>query len=267
MNNARWQIPDIEVIEVMAFQDLFERAPRSLKDMGVFECRQIGTGLAISFPSAPVRGLNRIFGMSCQEDLEIAHSWMSDRRGSRWLQVDDSLMPSGTNRWIHACDLTEDKNGLAKLRRSAPDATLPLPPSIVVRKAQVHEATSFAGLMCEGFGLPADMIELWSAIVGQSGWSCFIADYDGVPAGTAAMYACGGLAWFGGGSTLAPFRNKGVQKALINARLNEGGAMGVREFAVETDQPQSGEPNISNDNLKRTGFQTAYLRKAYLFAE
>jgi len=59
----------------------------------------------------------------------------------------------------------------------------------------------------------------------------------------------------------------GAQKALINARLNEGLAKGFSLFAVGTAQPQEGQPNSSFANLTRAGFGLSYVRKNYVLPD
>ena len=79
------------------------------------------------------------------------------------------------------------------------------------------------------------------------------------------MYSAGGLAWLGGGTALPAFRGKGVQKALISARLNHGAMIGVRSFAVEVEAPWPGIPSYSFDNLSSYGFDRVYIRDNFEF--
>jgi len=92
----------------------------------------------------------------------------------------------------------------------------------------------------------------------------FAVDGDN-PVGTAAMYRSGTYAWLGGGTTLPESRNRGVQKALIQSRIEHGLGNGVSTFAVETSEPVVGEPNISFDNLRKVGFRQAFHRKNFKF--
>lgn len=91
----------------------------------------------------------------------------------------------------------------------------------------------------------------------------FFALDDETPIGTGAMYVSGSYAWLGGGTTVPEFRNRGVQKALIQARTDYGIAQGVLTFVVETEVPSAGKLNISYDNLRKMGFQHAYNRKNF----
>jgi hypothetical protein len=122
-------------------------------------------------------------------------------------------------------------------------------------------------MMCAGFNFPANLMALWSAIVGKEGWSCFFAELNGSTIATGAIYISDGWAWLGGGATVPEFRNRGAQKALIAARLNEGAIQGVKSFVVETAQPTASDPNISHANLIATGFEQIYTRMNYRFSD
>ena len=78
------------------------------------------------------------------------------------------------------------------------------------------------------------------------------------------MFASGSFAWLGGGTTVPSFRNRGAQKALIQARLEEGAARGVSTFVVETEVPSAKKASISNDNLAKMGFVHIYNRRNFI---
>ena len=82
---------------------------------------------------------------------------------------------------------------------------------------------------------------------------------------TGAMYASDAWAWLGGGATVPEFRNRGAQKALIAARVNEGAIHGVKTFVVETAEPSAGTKNISHENLVAMGFARVYTRMNFRF--
>ncbi|TCR98708.1 hypothetical protein EV281_10898 [Rhizobium sp. BK418] len=119
-------------------------------------------------------------------------------------------------------------------------------------------------MMCAGFGFPQSLTDLWAAIVGRHRWSCFYALDGETPVGTGAMFASGSIAWLGGGTTVPSFRNRGAQKALIQARVQEGADHGVSTFVVETEVPSADKPNISNANLAKMGFVHTYNRSNFL---
>lgn len=264
---SRQMVPEEELIEVKAFIDLFMIAPQTFVDQAEFRCMPLAGGCAISLPSAPAIGLNRVLGIVAPEDLDMACEWMSKRAGRRYLQMNAATAPQRTHDWTRKRGLVAQGHGWAKLRRTAPSTPLIHSGEVATRQVNVTEAEIFGSMMCAGFHFSANLTPLWSAIVGKDGWSCFFAELDGRPIATGAMYAADGFAWLGGGSTVPEFRNRGAQKALIAARLNQGASQGVQTFVVETAQPSADEPNISHANLIAAGFEQIYTRMNYRFPD
>lgn len=93
------------------------------------------------------------------------------------------------------------------------------------------------------------------AMAAVPGFSAWMARVDGQPAGGASLVICDDLALFCGDGTLPSFRHRGVQAALLRARLAHALAAGCRLAAICT-QPGSG----SQRNAERQGFRVAYAR-------
>lgn len=254
---------DEEAIEVKAFVDLYNVSPARLKCEEHFDCMPINGGCAISLPSAPAIGLNRVLGLMSLNDLEQAYEWMHGKSGDRFVQINIDRAPLGTKDWILAKGLHEYGVGWAKLVHDGSSPNLSGPDTIRTRRVRAEEATLFGSMVCKGFNFPSTLAPLWSAIVGKGGWSCFFALNGDNPVGTAAMYVSGTCAWLGGGTTIPEFRNRGSQKALIRSRIEHGCRSGVSRFAVETLAPADGEPNISFENLRKVGFRYAFHRKNF----
>ena len=83
----------------------------------------------------------------------------------------------------------------------------------------------------------------------------FLAECDGQPAGTGSLVIEGGVALLAGASTVPAFRRRGVQLALLGARLRHAVNVGC-DLAMITTQPGSG----SQRNAERHGFRIAYTR-------
>lgn len=253
-----------DAIEAKAFMDLYHAAHGKLPGEEQFECISIHGGCAISLPRAPAIGLNRILGLGTPEDLEEAYAWMSSKAGNRFLQVNVDAATDELKHWIQSKGMAAYGPGWAKLRRDASAGSLPPSGDVKTRKVRPDQAELFGAMMCAGFSFPENLAALWSSIVGRDGWSCFFALDGEIPAGTGAMFASGSFAWLGGGTTVPSFRNRGAQKALIHARLQEGAVQGVSTFVVETEAPSPEKANISNANLTKMGFVHCYNRSNFI---
>jgi GNAT superfamily N-acetyltransferase len=85
--------------------------------------------------------------------------------------------------------------------------------------------------------------------------ACFFAWIDGQPAGGGGMYVHEGVAEFGGASTRPEFRRRGVQTALLHARLAAARVQGC-DLAMAVTSPGS----ASQRNIERVGFRLAYTK-------
>jgi GNAT superfamily N-acetyltransferase len=83
----------------------------------------------------------------------------------------------------------------------------------------------------------------------------YLARFEGVPAGGGSMHLAGGIAQLTGAGTVPAFRRRGIQSALLSARLADATAAGG-EVAVITVQPGS----RSQQNAQRRGFGLLYSR-------
>ena len=93
------------------------------------------------------------------------------------------------------------------------------------------------------------------AIASTSGFSGLLACIEGSPAGGASLRCSEGIAQLCGAATLPEFRRRGVQAALLSARLASASAAGC-DLAVVTVQPGS----KSQQNAQKLGFELLYAR-------
>jgi ribosomal protein S18 acetylase RimI-like enzyme len=83
----------------------------------------------------------------------------------------------------------------------------------------------------------------------------YLARLDGKPAGGGSMHIVDGIAQLTGAGTAPAFRRRGIQNALLSARLADATAAGC-DIAVITVQPGS----KSHQNAQRRGFDLLYSR-------
>ncbi|MEV4624324.1 GNAT family N-acetyltransferase [Asanoa sp. NPDC049573] len=91
-------------------------------------------------------------------------------------------------------------------------------------------------------------------LVSVPGAICYLALLDGAVAGAASMRMAEGVAQFGA-ATLPAYRRRGIQTALLSARVADAAAAGC-DIAVVTTQPGS----TSQHNVQRRGFDLLYTR-------
>jgi hypothetical protein len=102
----------------------------------------------------------------------------------------------------------------------------------------------------------ADMIrELTSLNVKRTGGLSFLAEFDGQPIATGAMFIHDGVALLAGASTIPEGRRQGAQLALLESRLRYAAERGC-DIAMMCALPGS----ASQRNAERQGFRIAYTR-------
>ena len=136
-----------------------------------------------------------------------------------------------------------------------------------IERASRRDARRYARLATRGFGGGGTIANVF-----EVGWrrqierdarvAAFIGSVDGVDAATGVMLVRPKIAGLYSGSVLKRFRGRGIQNAMIAARVAHGWAHGVRTFYSWSD-PDS----ASAENLRDEGFRTRfevhwYTRKA-----
>jgi GNAT superfamily N-acetyltransferase len=142
-------------------------------------------------------------------------------------------------------------------------AVLPSAPAtegLRVRRIDADEVDLWAGVSAEGWSsesaeLAGFVLEMGKITARSENAFCFLAELDGQPAGAGAMTISEGTALLAGASTIAPARRKGVQRALLEARLRLAAEQGC-DLVMIGAQPGS----ASQRNAERQGFRIAYTR-------
>ena len=137
----------------------------------------------------------------------------------------------------------------------------PRPQSVArfeVARARPSDAVRYAKLATKGFGGSGPIGDVF-----ERGWTrqirrdrrvaAFIGSVNGRPAATGVVITRPQIAGFYSGSVLRHYRGRGIQNAMIAARLAHGWARGVRTFYSWTD-PES----HSAHNLRDEGFRTRF---------
>lgn len=134
-----------------------------------------------------------------------------------------------------------------------------LPPGIVVCPIAYDEAGLWARVAFKG-GLDSEDAEpSRSAVIAAYPYmaqtTCYLAWIGGEAAGAGTLSLHDGLAELFGASTRVPFRNRGVQAALLASRLAEAQRQGCDLAAVHTEPGSA-----SQRNVERMGFRLAYTK-------
>jgi GNAT superfamily N-acetyltransferase len=134
------------------------------------------------------------------------------------------------------------------------------PDGVIVRVAGVEEAASWAQINARGWGhehpeLMDFLGEFGPVAFAREHTVNFIAELDGRPGAAGALSLYGGVALFAGATTLPEMRRRGLQTALLEARLRYASEHGYDLAMMVTEAGSQ-----SQRNAERKGFRIAYTR-------
>ncbi|HYH94350.1 GNAT family N-acetyltransferase [Hyalangium sp.] len=131
------------------------------------------------------------------------------------------------------------------------------PSGLEVRPLRPGEEEPWARGIFEAFtdSVPQDpaLLQLMLPATRAEGTTCFIALIDGEPAGGGTVAVHDGIATLSGAGVKRAFRRRGLQTALVRARLDFAARQGC---TVASSGTQPG--TTSQHNLERLGFRIAY---------
>ncbi len=161
--------------------------------------------------------------------------------------------------------LTSFENVLGCALTAAPERVMPA--GVEVRPSGAEEFGAWLDVVAEGTAhpdtqglpwheeFPREMIIGAERDLAAAGAVRYAALRDGIIAGGATMRIADGIAQLTGAATAPAHRRRGVQTALLSARLDDAAALGC-DVAVITTQPGS----KSQQNAQRQGFDLLYTR-------
>jgi GNAT superfamily N-acetyltransferase len=147
------------------------------------------------------------------------------------------------------------------------DLDYPTPPGVEVRPSADDELETWLDVITDGFAhpdeqgvashedFPRDVIANAERDFAAAGVVRYAALLDGVLAGGGSFRIAEGVAQLAGAATAPAYRRRGVQTALLSARLADAAQAGC-DIAVVTTQPGS----KSQQNVQRRGFDLLYTR-------
>ena len=258
-----------DALEARAMADIYAAAPPS-----AFELRAetVAGATLLLAPRIPASFFNRAIGLGVFEPAtegaldEILERGAAARPRDFWLHLNPVAKPAQLADWLAARGLaTPPRRTWAKFLRG-PEPYAARPTALRVRTAQARDAGAIAEVVCAAFGMPAFLASWFAALVGRPGWTFVVAETDGRIAATGAVFIEGSSAWLGVGATLADYRNRGAQSALLAARIALAADACCTVIATETGESIAGEVNPSLNNIRRAGFVQVCSRLNYALA-
>jgi len=170
--------------------------------------------------------------------------------------ADASLIEHYRERGYH---VSEFSNVMVRPVEKSGAAAAALPAGIEIQKMADGEIDLWTLTVAQGFAehfpVTQEILSIMRLFANGKNTECYFARVDGKIAGGATLALRGRIAGLFGASTLPQFRNRGVQTALLLARMQRAAERSC-ELAMSIALPGS----ASQRNITRRGFRTLYTR-------
>lgn len=168
-------------------------------------------------------------------------------------QLTDALTHSGLKRGRSWMKFQRDARPI-----EAPETEL------TIREIDARDAEAFGRVVAPCFDMSATFGQILAAAVPLDNWHVFMAFYGDTPAGAGCLITYNGVGLLDMGATQADFRRRGVQGAVMAARINKAAELGLNRLFTETGEAVEGEAQHSYGNILRYGFTEWYARYNYM---
>lgn len=209
----------------------------------------------------------------------LAHGFDGPLTAARVAQIIESYARHGIHRFLlQWCPLAEPMDAdrvlqaagfqprtrMARMYRPAEAVPLPVT-AHEIRQVVPADREVFGTFLATAHEGPAALAPGFSSTIGCPGWRHYFAMTEDRPVSGAALYIRGSVAWCGLAGTLPEARGRGAHGLLLAARVRDAAQAGCRWVVCDTMEDTVTHPNPSFRNMRRAGFETAYLRTNYLF--
>jgi GNAT superfamily N-acetyltransferase len=251
----------IEAVEAASIENAVRAVQRRRPDLGVAVATIAGGRAGFLDPTmrlSRAAGLG-MSGPVSREDVEALEAFYASRGADARVVVSPFAHPSlFEHLGERGFQLSSLDSVLVRLvRRLTPaDEAGPAHPGIAVHRAADAAAwvrLSLTGFAPEGSGPAMERAPYYEAGFENAGCVFLTAEVDGVAAGGGALLVADGIGYFFAASTLPAYRGRGVQTALLAARLALAAEAGCDLGYMVTDAGSA-----SQRNFERAGFTTAY---------
>jgi GNAT superfamily N-acetyltransferase len=153
------------------------------------------------------------------------------------------------------------------LYRSVEEPATADPPNIRVRMIGPEDGPLWAQVSARGWTnehpeFRETIQQLGAVAAARNGSACFLAELNGQPGAAGALSIHDGVALFGGSATIPAMRRRGLQAALLEARMRFAFEHGC-DLAMMVAEAASN----SQRNAERQGFRIAYTRFKWRLAK
>jgi GNAT superfamily N-acetyltransferase len=259
---------NLDTIEHQAFEAWFRAA--MAVDTGSFRWTRFRQGDALCYGSAtePSILVNRVLNLGSEytptlEQLIDIRTIYSNAGISRFfLHVVPEKLGSDYEALLTEAGF-EKYRGWMKFERGTGEVE-PVTTDLSICRAGPESAADFASIVGYAFDFGHGFQPAIAALFDDPNWHLYMSFNGDQPAGTGGMYMKDSVAYLGFGATHPDFRRRGGQTALLSTRIQTALDAGCTSIVTMTGEAVPGDEQHSYSNIRRAGFEEAYLRENWI---
>jgi MOSC domain-containing protein YiiM/GNAT superfamily N-acetyltransferase len=145
-------------------------------------------------------------------------------------------------------------------------ADVPLPDGVVIRRLEPHEGGLYASVPSGNpnpggmaAGAPNPWPQVYQELATRRARQLFLGEINGVPVANGSLHVSGGVGWLRGALTAPEARGRGIQSALIAARVRAAAEAGCDLVGASAEPESVSARNLLRLGMRRLGRQTSYV--------
>lgn len=243
--------------------------PNGFRDAYGIQVERLGGAVLLMATQSDNLALNRTLAHGFDEPLTAARLGQIVAGYARHgvqrflLQWCPLAEPADADKALRAAGF-QPRTRMVRMYRTAETVALPST-RLEIQRVDPADREVFGAFLAGAHEGPAALAPGFSSTIGRPGWQHYFATTEGRPISGAALYVRGSIAWCGLAGTLPESRGRGAHGLLLAARVRDAARAGCRWVVCDTMEDTTERPNPSYRNMRRAGFETAYLRTNYLF--
>ncbi len=258
----------VRTVHDALYTDFLTAAPKEWARVHQVVIERVADALIALGPAAPTLDLNAVMGLGTSrpgtpEVVERILARVRESGASVYsVQIEPAARPRELPHWLEERGLRAGRGWSVMVRDVSP------PPRVAtelrVERIGAAQAEQFVAVALGAFAMPPVLAPLFAAPVGREGWLHYLAFDGSLPVACAVLFVHDDVGWLGIDGTLPSHRRRGAQGALQARRIRDGALQGCRLLVTESDEPLPEEENTSFNNMRRVGFEPAYVCANYV---
>ncbi len=263
-------IINIEKQEARYWSEYYKACEEEIVEKLGIRFVEIDGAVCCSAAKLDVLGFNRVIGLGISnpisdDQLEKIIEFFNNAGAKRFFVQVSPAAQRNNYEEILLKHRFEHYNNWAKFYKKLNTKLPPPKSSVIIDEVGISEAQIFNKVMKDAFEFEDELEMLLSQTIGRNGWKHYLAKDKEAAIGAGSVFLNGKFASLAIAGTKQNSRCKGAQTALITQRVNDAFDAGCEHIIVETAEDKPDKPSASNRNIKRFGFEQAYLRPNYIY--